>query len=327
MNNLLRSTSATVVLTLLFGVGIGVSIGVFVPHHNTAECEAQYQFLNASVVCGEETVLEKTSYRELRERIEERISTKQKEGGLQQGAVYFRDLRQGPVFGINETMDFAPASLMKLPIALVYLDAAEQQPELLDAKMQFEGETAVKSQRLKPEESAQPGTPYPIKELLRLMLTYSDNASYEALEAFLEKTPARTELRLKTLQELGFIDPRNQSVRTVSVRGYAALLILLYNATYLDAEYSESVLSWLRDSPFREGIVAGVPDTVAVAHKFGERLHEDDSKELHDCGIIYYPGNPYSLCVMTLGTDWEVQRALIRDISDMVYSEVDSRRL
>lgn len=315
-------------LTFALGVVVGVLVAVFIPHHNTAECEAQYSFLNSSVVCGEEIVIEKTSYRDLREKVEDLILANKRTGHLKEAAVYFRDLRQGPVFGINETLDFTPASLMKLPIALVYLHAAEMQPELLDAQMQFEGETAVKNQRLKPEESAQPKTPYPIKELLRLMLTFSDNASYEALEAFLEKTPVRAELRLKALQELGFIDPRNQFVRTVSVRGYAALFTLLYNATYLDAEYSEMVLAWLHNSPFRDGIVEGVPENVPVAHKFGERLHpEDDSKELHDCGIVYYPQNPYALCVMTYGDDWEAQRTLISTISEMVYKEVDGRRL
>jgi hypothetical protein len=49
--------------------------------------------------------------------------------------------------------------------------------------------------------------------------------------------------------------------------------------------------------------------------------------QLHDCGIIYYPGNPYLLCVMTRGTDWSALEKTIQTISAMTYKEVDSRKL
>ncbi len=80
-------------------------------------------------------------------------------------------------------------------------------------------------------------------------------------------------------------------------------------------------------------VVAGVPSTVDVAHKFGERTtlasdtESTETKQLHDCGIVYFPENPYLLCVMTRGTDFKVLEGIISDISRMVYEEVDSRRL
>lgn len=49
--------------------------------------------------------------------------------------------------------------------------------------------------------------------------------------------------------------------------------------------------------------------------------------ELHDCGIIYYPNNPYVLCVMTRGDSMEELKKIISTISLMTYKEVDSRRL
>lgn len=70
-----------------------------------------------------------------------------------------------------------------------------------------------------------------------------------------------------------------------------------------------------------------MPASVKVAHKFGERLLEDSTRQLHDCGIVYYPENPYLICIMTHGNVYENLEKTIQDISKMVYKEVDSRRL
>lgn len=69
-----------------------------------------------------------------------------------------------------------------------------------------------------------------------------------------------------------------------------------------------------------------IPSDVKVAHKFGERYY-GDIKQLHDCGVIYYPENPYLLCVMTIGKDFEDLAEVISHVSDVVYREVDSRKL
>jgi len=70
-----------------------------------------------------------------------------------------------------------------------------------------------------------------------------------------------------------------------------------------------------------------VPKEVRVAHKFGELGLPNGEKQLHDCGIIYYPGNPYLLCVMSKGKDSQKLSGIIQTISSMVYKEVDSRKI
>ena len=86
---------------------------------------------------------------------------------------------------------------------------------------------------------------------------------------------------------------------------------VLYNATYLNRENSELALSLLTRTRFQKGIRAGIEDqNVVVASKFGERSYDGpdrpkDDKELHDIGIVYLEENPYILCVMTKGTDFD----------------------
>ncbi len=134
-------------------------------------------------------------------------------------------------------------------------------------------------------------------------------------------------MRMETFQEIGLIDPKDRVEATITVRGYASLFRILFNASYLNVENSEKVLSWLSETEYRSGLVAGVPADVKVAHKFGERLYANDIKELHDCGIIYFPENPYLLCVMTRGSDFAALEALISEISRILYEEINSRRL
>lgn len=295
--------------------------------HDVHVCDEKVRYVNHDVACGDADVIKKIGYVATRNQIIELIETQKKEGRVLDASVYFRDLVRGPVFGVNELAAFAPASLLKLPLAFVFMGAAEDQPVVLTQKVQYAGTTSVSTQRILPRESAVSGNEYTIEELLRMMLTFSDNASYEVLEQFLQNTEGRMTLREETFQELGLIDPKDRVEATVTVRGYASLFRILYNASFLNVEHSEKVLAWLADTAYKNGLVAGVPEGIVVAHKFGERFYSEDKKELHDCGIIYFPRNPYLLCVMTRGPNFEALESLIREISRTVYEEVDSRRL
>jgi hypothetical protein len=71
-------------------------------------------------------------------------------------------------------------------------------------------------------------------------------------------------------------------------------------------------------------------DSTAVAHKFGEHTSQLSdgtvvSRELHDCGVIYFPGKPYLLCVMTKGSDFPTLAGVISTISRIAYNYVDDR--
>lgn len=91
---------------------------------------------------------------------------------------------------------------------------------------------------------------------------------------------------------------------------------------------SEKALELLSRSSFNKGFVAGLPKGVVVAHKFGERGGlKNNLKQFHECGIIYFPENPYLLCVMTLGENEDNLIDLIKTVSSKVYQEVDSRKI
>ncbi len=307
---------------------IAFSLGQLFPKKTQVTCGDEYSFINRDVVCGSPDVIVKTGYTATQDEVNSYIESRKFEGKLTEASVYFRDLVHGPTFGINELSEFAPASLLKLPLALVYLASAEAQPQLLTTKLRWVGISSLGEQRIRPRVTAESDHEYTIEELLKMMIMYSDNASYETLEQFLSDSPHRSNLRLQIFQEIGLINPKDRIEETITVRGYASLFRILYNISYLNTELSEKLLRWLAESDFDTGIKAGVPKEVVVANKFGERdIPGSDIKQLHDCGIVYYPGNPYLLCIMTKGNDWGELEGAISMISRMVYEEVDSRRI
>jgi beta-lactamase class A len=322
--------SKTALLRIIIGIailGLGFGGGIAFQRAQRAACDTTYRFINRDIACGAPDTIRKTGYIETVNYLKAYIAAVQATGEVSEVSVYFRDLVHGPVFGINELADFAPASLLKLPLAMVFFRSAETEPEVLTHSVKYEGNTAVMEQRIRPRISAEEGTPYTIEELLRMMLVYSDNASYEALEAFLAANSDRSFLRHEIFQEIGLINSTNRVEETITVRGYASLFRILYNVSYLEREYSERILKWLSESEYDKGLVAGVPEGISVAHKFGERVVSGGLKQLHDCGIVYYPGNPYLLCVMTRGKDFTELEHVIMEISRMTYQEVGSRRL
>jgi len=311
----------------LFGVfALGALVGIFVYDLRESRCEDSYRFINPEVVCDKQPILKKIGYAATQGVLEKFIAEEKAAGRLTEAALYFRDLEDGPVFGVDETADFAPASLLKLPLALVYLTQAERDPEILKEQLSVAKPQWNFSEYYPPTETIDPAVPHTIEDLIAHMLTYSDNNSYGVLQTHLYDTRQKS-VMTQTFLELGFIDPANISDETLSVRRYAAIFRALYNISYLNAGLSEKVLGWLAESDFALGLRGDVPESVPIAHKFGERSIDDGVKQLHDCGIVYYPGNPYVLCVMTRGANFDDLAAVIRRISSVVYAEVDSRRI
>jgi len=113
----------------------------------------------------------------------------------------------------------------------------------------------------------------------------------------------------------------------MSVKEYASFFRILFNASYLNRDMSTKALRILSAVDYKNGIVAGVPSSVRVVHKFGERTlgPKLETKQLHDCGIVYYPNHPYLLCVMTRGSSFESLNEIVTDVSRLIYRELDSQ--
>lgn len=155
------------------------------------------------------------------------------------------------------------------------------------------------------------------------MIINSDNNPVPLLNEHLDPS-----LQSSILYDLGIETSRiNSSTpeRYVNVRIYSNILRFLYNASFLNLEYSNTLLQYLSQSTFDQGITAAIPRTIKVAHKFGEATRNSpdgtvEARVLHDCGIVYEPYNPYIICIMTEGKDYTQMSHVIQRIAGATYN-------
>ncbi len=251
------------------------------------------------------------------------VNTLKGRPGVNEVSVYFRDLNNGPISGVEQNTPFSPASLLKVPIMITYLHEAESDPKLLEKEIVA---TSVMhdlpiSQNIPAEDSVELGKTYTVRELIEWMIAYSDN---QAMALLYVNMPAEKQAELYTL--LG-VSPAivTDASKQLTVREYSIFFRILFNASYLSRANSEWALKLLTETTFNDGLRKGVPQSIPVGHKFGERSYETGIKQLHDCGIVYYPDHPYLLCVMTRGETTPILTRAIVDISKFIFQKVDDQ--
>ncbi len=109
----------------------------------------------------------------------------------------------------------------------------------------------------------------------------------------------------------------------MNVKDYSLFMKALYNSSLLSPLNSERALELMTRSDFKAGLVAGLPQGVEVAHKFGE-AGDPAEKQLHETGLVYLEGNPYLITIMTRGQQTEALAGGIASISRLVYEHMRS---
>ena len=243
-------------------------------------------------------------------------------------AVYLRDLDSGNWTGINENDQYDPASLLKVVVAIATYRQGEDQPGYLSTPLTYTPALAEINTQLP---FAQPvelhiGQAYSVPSLVEKELADSDNgAVYTLLNSI--NTPELDSV----YNELSVPPPDATSSvgYQLTALDYSRFFRILYNGTLsLGWVDSEQILEDLSQSTFTSGLVAGVPHTITVAHKYGEHINGSNgaatSVELSDCGIVYYAPHPYFLCVMTQGKDPGALANFIAQISKYVYQKIST---
>lgn len=269
-------------------------------------------------------------YTDIKSDISDYLEEEKDKGNLYDFSFYFKDLTAPLWYGVDEDKSFAPASLFKLPIAIIAFKQGGENPEFLKRQLVYTQELKDLNSNIPGNEDSTllVGNAYTVEELIGVMLELSDNGAKDLLSTVIDQKYVTELFKITSL-----IDPAEAQSYEISSRKYALFLRLLYNGSYLKARHSEYILDLLAKSTFNDGIVAGTPSATIVAHKFG--VHETaemvDGKTiaatvLHDCGIVYYGEAPYAICVMTKGKNVESLIRVISHVSKMVYENVKADR-
>ncbi|MCL5018431.1 MAG: class A beta-lactamase-related serine hydrolase [Candidatus Pacearchaeota archaeon] len=309
-----RSNKKEIIIFILLVLSVSANFFFLVKlNSNVVSNEENF---NLIVPSGKEIIIDSDMetdwiihYEGLKRLLEEEIG---KYNGTGKVGFFIQDIKTGAWLGINEKEEFAPASLLKIPIMMSALKKVERgeitlKDEVMITKNDFdplygslhrEGEIKIS-----------------ILQLLKKMIISSDNTAKNAIVRQLSDTDIDS-----VFVHIGIKDPflTNQE-NVISPRDYIRIFKSLYYSTYLSRDLSEFALDLTTDTSEESLISKGVPSEIQVAHKFGVAGEE----ELHDCGIVYHHKNPYFICVMTKSLGFEKSKELIVNLSKKVYDFVN----
>ena len=286
--------------------------------------EGQQNLINPLLSCEISEEKEFYEFKPLKAEIADVVRQDMGQNKASSVSLYFRALNSGRWFGLNQDEKFSPASMLKVPVMIAYFKLAESNPAVLSKSITYQGGLDRNvPEFMKPLHTLQIGATYTIEDLISHMVIYSDNNAQYLLRQSLDPhslTEVYTDLGLtipKSDEEVDFMSPKT----------YGFIFRVLYGATYLNRFYSNKALELLKNTEFKDALVTGLPSDTTVVHKFGERTVYTPTgdlqfRELHDCGIIYYPSHPYLICVMTRGSNFEDLKATIADISRVTYNGI-----
>jgi len=320
-----------VVPVLFFATGFLVGWGVIqrveapqaIVTDSGVRISGKYQLVSPLLLCSSTETTDLRQVTDLQNKLNAQIQAAEKAGEASDISVYLRDF-SGHWVGINDDEQYAPASLLKVPIMIAYLKEAEQEPGLLSQTLTYDGSVDLNTaEDIRSPNDIKPGS-YTIDALIKAMIEYSDNNALQLLSDNMDKkwlSEVYTDLGLSVKPD----DPATAD--TITAKQYSYFFRILYNATYLTPADSEKALEYLAASDFPQGIRSTVPASATVASKFGERSiftlqGAVIDRELHDCGIIYAPNKTYLLCIMTRGKDFSQLTNVIDEIGKTVYSEM-----
>jgi beta-lactamase class A len=291
---------------------------------NIRENSNRYTFINPLIGGISRPATDVGIFSDIKDDIDSYFADEEKKGNLYDYSFYFRDLSTGFWFGANEGNDFFPASLFKLPVAIAIYKEAEEDSSFLKKYLVYTDEISKlnSSNKFNSESTLEIGKSYTVEQLVNIMLTASDNGAKNLLLSVLNPTYLDQLFSIVSLA-----DPQSVKKYKISSIKYALFLRVLYNSSYLNEEHSEFLLSTLSKTTFKDGIIAGIPQSVVVAHKFGTYEFDQQDvngnnipgQQLHDCGIVYHQERPYIFCLMTSGKNVEVLYKIISHISKMIY--------
>jgi beta-lactamase class A len=228
--------------------------------------------------------------------------------------VYFEYLPSGISIGINDATAYMSASLLKVPLSIgIYR-------KIQEGRLNFESPLTVDERsidlRSGPLGQKGAGTRLTVEEAVRLVLVESDNTAKNLL---VSQLPLEEMNRVYDYLDIP-ITPQGFSAVT-SPKNYSSIFKSLYLSTYVSNALSNRLLEHLTKANFQRGIRSGVPDTVAVAHKYGIEVAPgaEAATSYTSCGIVFLPNRPYTLCIMTSGFPVDEADGHIAHISRAAY--------
>jgi beta-lactamase class A len=249
-------------------------------------------------------------------------------------ALAFRTLDGRGEILIDPDGTFHAASTMKVPVMIELFRQAETRTLSLDDALLIRNEfrSIVDNSPYQLSEGADSdkgvyaalGKTLTLRQLCEAMITVSSNFAANLLIEKLGVVNIRrtvTKLGADGMQVLRGVEDQKAFDKNLNnsttARGLLTLLERIGKGTAVGRKSDAEMVAILTRQKFNDGIPAGVPSGIRVAHKTGNitRIH-------HDAGIVYAQ-RPYVLVILVRGIQEQKESAtLIAALSKIVYSSV-----
>lgn len=307
------------VLSCILCIVVLYTYCIYIPN-KTMTSSSSYTFLNPAL-----TFLDKkdriVNFQELRDYL---TNTYEKRDDYLV-SIYFEYLPTGANISVNKDEKIWPASLIKIPVAMAIMKKVQNHVWKLSNDLVILDDDKDSEYGDMYKEST--GTTHSVQTFLEKSLIDSDNTAHFVLLRNLdgaELEDVYVHLGLDDVIETLKKSPKmeNEIDNRITAKRYSIFFRSLYNATYLDPEYSELFLQILGNAP-KDLLGKGLPSEVPFVHKTGIRI---DESVRADSGIVYAKGRPYILTVMMQKKKGKLDEAevsaLFEKISNKVYTYV-----
>lgn len=221
----------------------------------------------------------------------------QKEGTY---AVSIKNLKTGGEYHVNDSEQFASASLYKLWVMGTVYKQIKDGKLTLNQTLSIDVPTLNKRFNISTESAEmKEGTiTYTVKNALEQMITISHNYAALLLTATVKLSNIQNFLNSYKLTDSHMGTPPKTTTRDI-----LSFYELLYNGELVDKTSSDEMLEILKRQKLNDRIPKYLPGETVVAHKTGEF---DGVK--HDAGIVYSSKGDYIIVLMS-DTESEVKAA------------------
>jgi beta-lactamase class A len=230
--------------------------------------------------------------------LQEKINQDVEEFGQDVGIV-IEDLSTRWRISINETRLFPSASLVKVPIMASCLLASQR--NTFDLNQMYVLENRNKTDGSGKLKTMQAGTQLSYDDLIKLMITESDNTATNILInslGFDYFNQSFKSLGLKytnlSREMMDFQSRKQGRENLTNARDMAQILEAFYDRQCITQVLDEKCMEYLKGQHLRDRIPARLPKETVVAHKTGL-----ENGVCHDTGIVFGERGDYLICVLT----------------------------
>lgn len=218
-------------------------------------------------------------------------------------AVIVRQQNTGAAVAINPAMVFPAASMIKVPIMIEVMRQASTGRLSLDttveitSRMQTGGAGILKELR--------PGIQMTVAELVTLMIILSDNtatnilidlAGMAAVNAAITGLGLQSTVLQRKMMDFPAAGAGRENLTSAADLAGLFAGIAAGSLPAIPPHCNALMLDILKRQQIRDKLPFYLPEDTVIAHKTGTLAGAE-----HDGGILFAPGGPYIICVLTAG--------------------------